>query len=87
MTTGPEIARQAKEQLVQLTGLKADTVSELAHGEDGWRVAVELVEMKRIPESSDMLASYEALLDEKGTLISYKRVRRYLRGQEMSEQT
>lgn len=86
MTTGPEIARQAKEQLAQLTGLKADTVSELAKGEEGWCVAVELVEMKRIPESSDMLASYEALLDEKGTLISYKRVRRYLRGQEMSEQ-
>ena len=86
MITGPEIARLAKEQLAQLTGLKADTVSELAKGEEGWRVAVELIELKRIPESSDILATYDTLLDEKGTLIRYKRVRRYLRGQEMSEQ-
>lgn len=86
MIAGPEIARLAKEQLAQLTGLKADTVSELAKEADGWSVAVELCELKRIPESSDMLATYDALLDGNGVLIRYKRTRRYLRGQEMSEQ-
>jgi Gas vesicle synthesis protein GvpO len=77
----PEIAARAKEQLTALTGLKASTVSGLSHNEDGWHIVAELVELKRIPEASDILATYEVTLDEKGNLLSYQRTRRYSRGQ------
>jgi len=81
MMTGPEIAQRAKEQLAQLTGLKPDTVSGLNRDEEGWHVAVDLIELKRIPEATDVLATYEALLDDNANLIRYQRTRRYYRGQ------
>jgi hypothetical protein len=77
----PEIAARAKDQLSALTGLKASTVSSLSHDEDGWHIVAELIEMKRIPETADILASYEVRLDEKGNLLNYQRTRRYMRGQ------
>jgi hypothetical protein len=83
MMTGPEIAQQAKEQLAQLTGLKPYTVSSLSKGEEGWRVTVELIELKRIPEATDVLASYETLLDDEGNLLSYQRTKRYYRAEIM----
>lgn len=81
----PEIALRAKEQLTLLTGLKADTVSRLNRDERGWHVTADLIELKRIPESSDVLGTYEALLDDKGNLISYERTRRYVRSQVSDE--
>jgi hypothetical protein len=74
------IAQLAKEQLAVVTGLVPDEVSELGRGEDGWQVTVEMVELKRIPASMDMLGSYESIIDDEGQLVNYKRVRRYSRG-------
>ncbi|NTU78732.1 MAG: gas vesicle protein [Chloroflexales bacterium] len=78
--TIPEIASKAKDQLSMLTGLKASTVSSLHHDTEGWHIVADLIELKRIPESADILATYEATLDEKGNLLSYQRTRRYTRG-------
>ena len=86
MTTGTEIAQRAKEQLAQLTGLKPDTVSGLSKDEEGWHVTVDLIELKRIPDATDVLAAYEALLDDEGNLIRYQRTRRYYRGQVTEEE-
>ena len=83
MITGIEIARRAKEQLAALTGLKPDTVSAIRKGKEGWHVNVEFVELNRIPEGSDVLATYEAVLCDEGTLLSYERTKRYLRQQTM----
>lgn len=83
MTTGMEIAERAKEQLVQLTGLKPDTVSALKKDQDGWHVIVVMLEMKYVPDTGDMLATYEMLLDDEGQLISYERTSRYRRNQAM----
>jgi hypothetical protein len=77
---GVMIAQLAKEQLAVVTGLVPDEVSELGRGEDGWQVTVEMVELKRIPASMDMLGSYESIIDDEGQLVNYKRVRRYSRG-------
>lgn len=78
---GAEIAQRAKQQLAQLTGLTPDTVSSLNHADGKWIVAVDMIEMKRIPDSSDVLAIYEATLDRSGNLMSYRRTRRYYRGE------
>lgn len=48
--------------------------------EDGWVVEVEVLEDRRIPSSSDMLALYELELDPGGELLAYRRVKRYARG-------
>lgn len=85
MMTGPEIAQRAKEQLAELTGLKPDTVSALSKDEEGWHVTVDIIEMKYVPDTRDVLATYEALLDDEGNLLSYQRTKRYHRG-EVTEQ-
>lgn len=48
--------------------------------EHGWRIGVEVVETRRVPDSADILAIYETELDGSGGLVSYRRVRRYSRG-------
>jgi len=83
---GIDIAQQAKEKLAQLTGLKAETVSGLTKDEEGWHVAVDLIELKRIPEATDVLATYETLLDDEGNLIRYQRTRRYYRSEVMEKE-
>jgi hypothetical protein len=77
----PEIVLRAKQQLTMLTGLKSDTVSSIKHDDHGWHVTIDLIELKRIPESSDVLGTYTVLLDEQGNLVSYERIRRYVRSQ------
>jgi len=83
MKTGLQIAQRVKEQLVEVTHVKADTVSAISKDEQGWHIFVEMVEMKRIPEATDILATYETLADEEGNLINFRRTRRYMRQQLM----
>ena len=86
MVTGMQVAQYAKEQLSQLTGLPANTVSSLAKAENGWRVSVDMVELHRIPDSTDVLATYDVQLDEEGNVLSYERRRRYLRCETTEEE-
>ena len=67
-------------QITQLTGKQPEGVTGVDRGEDGWVVGVEVVEDRRVPSSSDILAIYEIELDMDGDLMSYRRVRRYARG-------
>jgi hypothetical protein len=85
MATGSEIVQRAKEQLAQLTGLKPGTVSALSKDEEGWHVTVDVIEMKYVPDTRDVLAAYETLLDDEGNLLSYQRTRRYRRDQVTEE--
>ena len=83
--SGFEIAQLAKKCLVELTGHQPDTVSFMTKDEAGWHVNVDMVELKRIPAVTDVLSTYETVLDEEGNLVSYQRTRRYQRGQVSEE--
>jgi hypothetical protein len=48
--------------------------------DEGWQVGVEVVESHRIPDTTDIMAVYEADLDTAGELVGYRRVERYARG-------
>lgn len=82
---GAEIVKKAKEQLAELTGQTIDSVSGLEKEENGWKVIIESIDLKRIPDSSDVLASYVVHLDHYGNLVKYHRIRRYPRNQMMEE--
>ncbi|GAA4916346.1 gas vesicle protein [Nesterenkonia rhizosphaerae] len=73
-------SRKAIEQFVELTGRAPESVVGVRKSEDGWTVTLEVLEASRIPDTSDLLASYEVALDSAGDLLSYDRVSRYLRG-------
>jgi Gas vesicle synthesis protein GvpO len=79
--SAPQAAREAAKQLSELTNLKLDSVSAVDKKESGWHVTVNLVELSRIPHSTDVLGSYEVELDAEGNLESYQRGPRYLRDQ------
>jgi hypothetical protein len=81
-----EIAERAKAELARITGLDADHVSAVMNDSDGWHVTVDLIELRRIPAASDVLAAYEAVFAPTGSLLSYRRTRRYFRDQMMEEQ-
>ena len=78
--TAAEAGRDALQQVAELTGKEAEGVSGVSPSDDGWTVTVDVVEDRRIPSTSDVLATYETELDADGELISYRRVRRYARG-------
>jgi hypothetical protein len=75
------LVRRAKEQLAALVGREPEAVTSVEHDGDGWRIALEVVELERVPNSTDVLATYEVRLDDDGDLEEYARVRRYSRSQ------
>ena len=75
------MAHQARELLRSVRGVEAESVSGLTRTSNGWTVTLEVVELRRIPESTDVLASYEVELDGDGKLLGFERGRRYTRSQ------
>ncbi len=49
--------------------------------EGGWTVTVQVVELERIPRSTDVLGAYVVTLDDDGEMTGYRRRRRYNRSQ------
>lgn len=84
-TSASDIALHAKAELAAVTGLDADRVSAVERRPDGWRVVVDLVELRRIPAATDVLAAYEAEFGPTGILLGYRRTRRYFRDQMTEE--
>ena len=78
--TGMQIAQEAARQLLELTGREAEGVVAMERTDDGWRIEVEVVEVRRIPDTTDVLALYEVTVDEDGDMEGYRRLRRYGRG-------
>ncbi|MFF5992717.1 gas vesicle protein GvpO [Prauserella flavalba] len=76
----PEAAEVAVEHIGKLTGREIVGVTSVEPTDDGWRVEIEVVEERRIPSTSDLLALYEVDLDLGGELLAYRRTRRFNRG-------
>ena len=80
--SGPQLAQRARDQLAEITGYQAEGITSLERAEDGtWFVTIDLLELERVPETDDLLGSYEAQVDEDGELLGYRRLRRYARSQ------
>lgn len=75
------IARHALKELEELVGCPGEGVVGVRKEDDGWVVTVEVLEVGRVPETTDVLASYEVTVDKGGDVTGYRRVRRYLRAQ------
>ena len=76
-----EIAKSAKRQLAEITGRTPEGVLGVRRCDDGWEVVVEIVELSRIPSTTDVLGSYEVRVDDSGDVLEYRRTRRYHRNQ------
>jgi hypothetical protein len=76
-----DLATQARELLRSVRGAEAESVSGVARTQNGWKVTLEVVELRRIPESTDVLASYEVELDGDRKFLGFERGNRYSRSQ------
>lgn len=75
-----ELSRAALTTVEELTGYEPEAVTALEWDGELWRVTVDVLEMARIPSTTDVLGSYVVQLDEEGTLRGYKRTGRFVRG-------
>lgn len=75
-----DVVRRAHEQLRALQGREPESISSLARTDGGWTATFEMVELERIPNSMDVMASYEIVLDEEKNMVRYSKARRYYRG-------
>jgi hypothetical protein len=72
--------RKTREQLQELTGFETVSVSGLRHTEEGWELAVDVVEVRRVPDTASVLATYRVTTDDAGDVASYERLHRFNRG-------
>jgi hypothetical protein len=81
-----ELARAALTTVQELTGYSPEAATGMEWDGESWCVTVEVLEMARIPNSTDMMGAYQVRLDGQGTLRGYKRVRRFNRGEARDEE-
>ena len=76
-----ELSEAARSTVEELTGYPADAVTGLEWDDELWQVTVDVLELSRVPNTTDVMATYAVQLDERGTLRGYRRTRRFVRGQ------
>lgn len=75
-----DLARAALVAVEELTGHSTEAATGLEWDGEAWCVTVEVLELERVPNTTDVLGEYQVRLDGRGTLRGYKRVRRFVRG-------
>ena len=76
-----ELAQAALTTVQELTGYDPEAVTALEWDGELWEITVDVLELTRIPNTTDVLGEYVVKLDEAGKLHGYRRERRYQRGQ------
>ena len=68
-------------EFLEVTGLEVERVTGLERVDDGWRARLDVVELSRVPRSTDVLGVYEVTTDTGGGLTSFDRTHRYRRSE------
>jgi len=80
-----EIVKKAEEEFTGLGKKNACGIIGVFKTEEGWRVLLEAVERRAIPDSMDLLGLYELRLDSEGNLLSLDRKKLRKRGETEEE--
>jgi hypothetical protein len=76
-----ELGRAAMTTVQELTGYEPEAVTGLEWDGEFWQITVDVLELSRIPNTTDLMGQYVVRLDEGGTLRGYRRERRFQRCQ------
>jgi hypothetical protein len=76
-----EIAIGAVEQMQELIGRPVESITGMEKDGKEWTVTIEVLELERVPTTTDVLGKYEVTLDENGELTGAQRTRRYPRAE------
>ncbi len=76
-----EIAEAAVDQVHDLIGRPVESITGVERDGNEWIVTLEVLELERVPTTTDMLGKYEVTLDKDGELLGTQRTRRYPRAE------
>jgi hypothetical protein len=68
-----------------MTGLQPSGVIGAAREDKGWVVTIEMVEKKSIPDSMDVLGTYEVKVNDQGQIADFQRVKLRKRSETVEE--
>src|SRR5919109_273504 len=68
-----DFAIEAVRQLQQLIGRPVEGVTGMERNGSEWKVTVEVLELERVPNTTDILGIYEVTLDKNGELTGAQR--------------
>jgi len=74
------VAISAAHELSELIGQSPEGIVAVEKRDEGWLVQVQVVESRRIPATTDILAVYEVEVADDGSVTGYRRADRYVRG-------
>ena len=72
---------EAVAQVQELIGRPVEAVTGMEKDGSSWTVTVEVVELSRIPNTTDVLGSYQVTLDREGEVTGARRTHRYYRSE------
>lgn len=81
---GIDLINHARAVFTQATGRVPEAVTGLRKEGDGWQVSLDVVELRRIPSSTDVMAEYLVQLSGDGDFLGYERMSRFIRSQSSS---
>ena len=76
----------AARELADALDWRWEALTGLRRTGDGWTVSVDVVETRRVPSTTDLIAVYEMEIDREGELLGYERKRHYVRGRGDNDQ-
>jgi hypothetical protein len=68
-----EVIEKARTELHKLAGLEISSTVGVVREDDWWLVTFEVIEKHSIPDSMDILATYETKMDFDANMLEFKR--------------
>lgn len=81
-----EIGKQAPALIESLLNKKAEGITSVSREGEEWKVLVEVLERKAVPDTQDILSTYELKLSGNMDLTGYRRVGLRRRGDMLVEE-
>jgi hypothetical protein len=72
---------EAMLQLQELVGRPVESVTGIEKNGKEWKLTVEVLELERVPNTTDVLGKYDVTVDQNGELTGARRTRRYARAE------
>jgi hypothetical protein len=69
-----QLIQKAREQLGDMTGLELGSIVSARRDDRAWHVRVEAVEKKSLPNSQDILATYDLTMDDDANVLDFSRI-------------
>jgi hypothetical protein len=76
-----DVVVEAVGQLQELIGRPVESVTGVEKNGREWKLSVEVLELERVPNTTDVLGRYEITMDQNGELTGARRTRRYARAE------